>query len=221
MPGELLLINPRKRKAAKKAAPRRAKRRTVKRAAPVVVMANPKRRSARKSRMSHLKTSVKRAGRKYKRNPIAKLSMAGIGGMAKNAALGAAGAIAVDVGFGYVKNMLPVSMQTPTDGAGAMNPLYFVAKGAVAVAAGMLGSKVTKHASTMAAGSLTISAYEILRSFIPTTVTLGYMNPAQMASRRMAPKPAQDMARYVSGPGSKMNGYSAPVNSLYMGEFVS
>lgn len=220
MPGELLLINPRKRKTkAKRAAPRRAKKRTTRRAAPVIVMANPKRRS-RRGRIASLRTSVKRASRKYRRNPIGgkvRFSMNSIIAMTKGAAIGAAGALAVDLAFSYAKGYLPASMQSPTDATGAINPMYFAAKGAVAVGVGVLGGKVTKHATAMAAGSLTVSLYEVMRSMVPASVQLGYINPAMLANRRMAPK---GVGRFVSG-APRMAGYNPPVGTPYMGQFVS
>jgi hypothetical protein len=222
MPGELLLINPRKRKTkTKRAAPRRARaksRTSARRKAPVIVMANPSPRR-RRSRLGALRTKAKRVGRRYKRNPISKLSFSNISSMAKHAALGASGALAVDLAFGYVKPYLPASMQSPIDAAGGMNPMYFLAKGGVAVVAGVLGQKVTKHAGDMAAGSLTVSAYEMLRTFVPASMQLGaYMNPAAMAGRRNAPPQLrQGMQRFVSGQTPGMGRYDAPVNTLYQG----
>ena len=84
MAGQLLLINPRKRRTAKKsAAPRRTAKRRVARArsAPVVVMANPRRRSA-KARRS-VTRSVKR---RYRRNPIGGVNTKSIFGQLKSAA---------------------------------------------------------------------------------------------------------------------------------------
>ncbi len=210
---ELLLVNPRKRRAAaKRKTAKRRVRRAAPRRSPVVVMANPSPRR-RRSRLSTLRTKVRSVRRKYKRNPFPSLSTSGIAAMAKGAALGAVGAIAVDVVFGQVQSYLPASMQSPVDATGALNPLYFVAKGAAAVVLGKLGAKVTKHATTMAEGSLTVSAYEALRSFVPSSLTLGYVAPAMQVGRRpAAARPA--MGQYLSG-------YKAPVNNKYMGEYVS
>jgi hypothetical protein len=216
MSGELLLINPRKRKTkTKRTAPKRRRRVAAKRRAPVVVMSNPAPRR-RRSRLSAVRTKVKRASRKYRRNPAPRLSINAITGMAKNAAIGAAGALAVDVAFGYAKGMLPASMQSPLGADGSVNPLYFAAKGGLAVLVGVLGSKVTKHAADMAAGSLTVSAYEVMRSFVPVSVNLGgYSSPARIAGpRRAVPR----LNQYVSG--ASAGGYKPPV-SAGMGEYVS
>ncbi len=213
MSGELLLVNPRKRRAKRTTARRTARKTTAKRRtrrAPVV-MANPAPR--RRRRLSALKTRAKRAIRKYRRNPAPRLSFNAITNMAKDAALGAAGALAVDVAFGYAKGYLPANMQSPVNADGSINPLYFAAKGGLAVLAGVLGSKVTKHAGHMAAGSLTVSAYEVMRSFVPMSVNLGgmgYQSPARIAGRR-APRPA--VGAYVSG-------YKPPVGNA-MGAYVS
>jgi len=217
MSGELLLINPRKRTRrakAKRAAPRRTKRRAKARAP--IVFSNPSPRR-RRSRLSAIRTKARRVGRKYRRNPIGKVSLNGLTGMLKTAAIGAAGALAVDVAYGYAKGYLPASMQQPTDATGSLNPLYFAGKIGLAVVAGMVGGKVTKHASAMAAGSLMVTAYEVGRSLMPASIALGYINPAQLANRRMAPR--QQMNRYVSGP--RMAGYRPPSDQLYMGQYVS
>jgi hypothetical protein len=223
MSGQLLLINPRKRRSkAKRAAPKRAKRRTHHRrhAAPVV-MANPAPRR-RRSRLHAVKSRIKHARRKYKRNPSARFSSNLIMGMAKTAAIGAAGAVVVDVAFGYAQSMLPTNMQTPVDATGSLNPLYFLAKGGLAVALGVLGHKATKHAGQMAEGSLTVSAYQILRSMVPASVNLGYVSPARPVGRMPARQAAPQLGKYVSGMdqyvSGGMAGYKPPVNGAkYMG----
>ncbi|HJW55871.1 MAG TPA: hypothetical protein VJ577_11405 [Burkholderiaceae bacterium] len=219
MSGELLLINPRKRKTARKSATRKTKtkRHAKRRSSSVVVMANPAPRR-RRSRLSALRTKVKRASRKYRRNPAPKLSINSITAMAKDAAIGAAGALAVDVAFGYAKTALPASMQEPTATDGSINPMYFAAKGGLAVLVGVLGAKLTKHAGHMAAGSLTVSAYEVMRTFVPLTVALGgYRGPRVAAPRRQASR-VNGMGQYVSGARS---GYTPPSARPYLGEFVS
>lgn len=217
MSGQLLLINPTKRKAKRATAKRRVKRKaaSTRRSAPVVVMANPSPRR-RGRRLSALRTKVKRASRKYRRNPSPRLSLNSITGMAKDAAIGAAGALAVDVAFGYGKTVLPASMQSPINADGSINPMYYAAKGALAVLVGVLGTKVTKQASHMAAGSLTVSAYELMRSFVPISVNLGnYTSAAPLAGNRRAVPPPRlrNMSQYVSG-------YTPPVNTE-MGMYVS
>lgn len=226
MSGELLLINPRKRKTktkARRAAPKssgKPARRRTRRAAPVVVMTNPSPRH-RRSRLAAARTRVRAVRRKYRRNPIAPgLSFNGILGMAKDAAIGAGGALAVDIAFGYVKGMLPANMQTPVATGGGLNPLYYVAKGGLAVAIGAFGRKLTKHAPALAAGSLTVQAYEVMRSMVPMSINLGYASAGRVVG---APRVNRQTGRvamnqYVSGlPG----GYRPPVNELYMGEYVS
>ena len=216
MSGQLLLVNPRKRRAKRTTARRTARKTTTKRRtrrAPVV-MANPAPRR-RRSRLSALRTRAKRAVRKYRRNPAPRLSLNAITNMAKDAALGAAGALVVDVAFGYAKGYLPASMQSPVNADGSINPMYFAAKGGLAVLAGVLGSKVTKHAGHMAAGSLTVSAYEVMRSFVPMSVNLGgvgYVSPARIAGQRRTARPA--MSQYVSG-------YKPPVSSEGLTQYVS
>jgi len=218
MSGQLLLINPKKRKAKRTATKRRVKRKATshRRSAPGVVMANPSPR--RKRRLSALRTKVKRASRKYRRNPAPRLSLNSITGMAKDAAIGAAGALAVDVAFGYAKGILPASMQAPINADGSLNPLYYAAKGGLAVLVGVLGAKVTKQAGHMAAGSLTVSAYELMRSLVPMSVNLGnYTNAAPLAGSR---RTTQRIAPGMRSMGQYVSGYKPPVGAE-MSQYVS
>lgn len=229
MAGHMLLINPRKRKTKAKthrAAPKR-KRTThrKRRSAPVVVMANPAPRR-RRSRLSALRTRIKRVGRKYRRNPAPRLSFSSITSMAKSAAIGATGALAVDVAFGYAKQVLPTSMQSPVAADGSMNTLYFAAKAALAIGVGIVGSKLTKHAPELAAGSLTVQAYEVMRSLVPASINLGNVpSPARVVGRPRVDSAGRviGMSQFVSGANgmgqfvSGMSGYTPPVANLYMG----
>lgn len=224
MSGELLLINPRKRKAKRTTTRRKARKHTTRsrrRSAPVVVMANPSPRR-RRSRLSALRSKVRHVRRKYRRNPLPRFSLGAITTMAKGAAVGAAGAVAVDVLYGYAKSMLPASMQSPTDGAG-INPMYFLGKGALAVAVGVLGRKLTSHAAAMAEGSLTVQAYQLMSAMMPASIAMGYASPARVM--RGAPRVGQFVSEFVSGrPAPAVTGmpglggrYDAPVNQVYMG----
>lgn len=134
---------------------------------------------------------VKKAKRRYNRSGASK-PLNQIMGMATQAAIGGAGAVANDVAFGYVKGFLPVSMQSPQDlSTGGLNPMYFLAKAGLAAAVGvfgskMLGPKIGKHVATAAEGALVVTGYEILKSFVPLTVQMGGMGqfvrrPAQRA----------------------------------------
>lgn len=193
MSGQLLLINPRKRTrraggkhrtAAQKAATRR-----------LVAMNRARRRNPtsavskrRRARNPAPRAIHSRVMHRRRRNPLPasdrslRFTSAGLMASAKHAGVAAGGAVAVDYAFGFVKSYLPASMQTPVDGAGAMNPLYFIGKGLFAVLLGVVGSKAIgrKTAAAMAEGSLTVTAYTALRGLLPATISagLGYYQPA-------------------------------------------
>lgn len=219
---ELLLVgNPARRKsrkprsAAQRAATRRmvaanrarrnpAKRRAAPRKAAITIAANPRRR--RRS------VSARRT-RRVRRNPIGGGSMRGITAALKNAGMGAAGALGVDVAYGFAASYLPESVQSPTDATGGTNFAYFLAKGAAAVALGMLAKKIVgaSKAAQFVEGSLTVTLHDAAKQMIGSTVTLGRVrNPARLAGVGMYPGASNVMAlprnsgamglgRYVSG----------------------
>lgn len=198
MAGQLLLINPRKRGTKRRAG---AKRRTAaQRAATARMLAANRARRAGGGHKKRRSTAVaKRAS--YARNPITRhvhhrrrrnpISMgtatlgftgAKLMAAAKTAGIAAGGALAIDYVYGFLRTYLPASVQTPVDSTGAMNPLYFLAKGLTAVALGVFGAKAVgaKTATKMAEGSLVITAYSALRNVLPASITgsLGYYQPA-------------------------------------------
>jgi predicted MFS family arabinose efflux permease len=88
---------------------------------------------------------------------------------------------------------LPAAIATPNDSAGGPNYGYYAAKGALAMAIGVLGAKVVRPdvARQLAAGSFTVMAYELLRpmaqNILPASMSLGWMNPGRIQT---------NMARY-------------------------
>ena len=153
--------------------------------------ASPKRR-ARARRASPVASIMRRARRavggmrrRASRRGMSLGTMSGgIVGTLKTAAFGAGGAIVVDLGYGVVSGYLPASMQTKTDSAGNVNYMYYAAKGALAFGLGAFGGKIMgrETAQKMAAGSLVVMAYELLRplaaSVLPSSMSLGYFTPA-------------------------------------------
>ncbi len=156
----VLLVNPRKRGAKKRAAKRkmpaglaayhakkrRAKKSTAKRAAPIFSNPSPARSKRRKSG-----ASIFSAMKKRRKNPAMRLpSLGGIKAQAITAATGAAGAIVVDTAFS--KLPLPAMLKT---GVGR-----HASKAALAVALGIVGKKVLpKHAAAASLGALTVVLY--------------------------------------------------------------
>lgn len=156
----ITLVNPRSRKA-RRAPKRRRKaiRRRARHAAP-----RRRRRAIRRGR----------AIRRYKRNPIGGLpTVNGVLGTVKTAAVGAGGAVALDVVFGMLP--LPDSLK--------IGPMSLAAKGLGAVALGYGVGKVTGNRSLGAQvteGSLTILLYRVIKDqvakFAPGLVMGEYVN---------------------------------------------
>ena len=200
MAGQLLLINPRKRRAGTKRRSAAQKAATAR----LVAMNRARRGGAVAKRKTRAKRSVSRSVTRYARNPAPaihrkimrhrrrnphSLGTTSLGfttgkllAAAKNAGIAAGGALAVDYAYGFVKSYLPASVQAPVDSSGAINPLYYLAKGLAAVGLGVLGSKVVgmRTATKMAEGSLVITAYSALRNMLPASMSgsLGYYQPA-------------------------------------------
>ena len=178
---EMLLINPRKRRATKKRVTR-ARRRN-----PMHTM-NPKRRTRRKNPMSAMRRRVMHSARRRTRrsNPI----LGGMGGnymsMIREALMGGAGAIGIDLVFGQVNKYLPASMQKTAGTIGAGDAIKAIAT----VFIGHMLNKPTKGFSRKAAmSSLTVQAYEIMKGFVPASMPLGYASPAMitMGTNRVSP----------------------------------
>ncbi|MGH6795930.1 MAG: hypothetical protein ACREDH_12235 [Methylocella sp.] len=152
------------------------------RAAPTM-LANPRRRR------SHRKPSAHR--RHFRRNPISSGAMrANLGTVQRaltGAAVGAGGAIAVDIAMAQAAKFLPAAMTSRFDAAGAVNYSYYGAKAAIAIGLGILGAKflpgrLRSIAARGAEGSLTVQGYELVKGMLPAAVVLGYMNPGRITT---------------------------------------
>lgn len=168
----LLVGNPRRRKA-RKARTNTAKRRT-RRASATVARTNPAKRRRAVTRHNPIGHRRVRHHRRARRNPIAGgLTLRSISETLKSAAIGASGAVAFDVGFGLVKDYLPASLSSPVDTAsGGANYGYFAAKGAFAIAAGLLLRRFMHGtAGRMVEGSLTVTIHDLAKQFISTNAT--------------------------------------------------
>jgi len=174
---EMLLINPRKRHARK--AHHTAKRRvhhTRRKANPYAAMLTHARRlkhTARKHNPIHaMRRRVMR-----RRNPIGGGMMSGYMTLIKDGLIGGAGAVAMDVVYGYVNNMLPASLQNQPNTVTAGDAV----KAIFTVAAGKGLSRMTGGLSMKAAqASLAIQSYNIVKQFLPATMSLGYASPANV-----------------------------------------
>jgi len=195
---EMLLINPRKRRATRKAAKRpTAKRRVIRRKNPIEAM------KRRRNPVAAMRRRVMR-----RRNPIAM----GGGYMTaiREALMGGAGAVAMDVVFGQVNRFLPATLQKTAGTIGAGDAV----KAVLTVFIGQALNKVTRGFSRKAAqASLTVQAHDIIRSFVPATVALGsvgYATPAfpVQGTNRVGPI-RQGVNAYTKGT-PLLNAYQAP-----------
>ena len=173
---EMLLINPRKRRAAKKArrSPVARRRVTARRKNPIVAM---KRRS---NPLSAMRRRVTR-----RRNPI-NMGMGSYMTQIREALMGGAGAVVMDVVFGQVNKFLPATLKTVPGQVGAGDAV----KAILTVAIGQVLSKPTMgFTKKAAAASLIVQAHGIIKSFVPATLALGYASPAyvEQGTNRIGP----------------------------------
>jgi hypothetical protein len=192
---EMLLINPRKRGARKA-----TKRRVVRRKNPVTAMVRRRRNPMRTMKMSSMT-------RRRRRNPIGGGMMGSYMSQIREAVMGGAGALGMDLVYGQINSFLPTSLKRVPGSIGAGDAV----KAVVTVALGGLLNKATRGFSAKAAkASLTIQAYDIMKSFVPSTMTIGYSSPALIAqgTNRVSPI-RRGMNAYTKGT-PLLNAYMAP-----------
>jgi hypothetical protein len=168
---QLLLINPRRKKRrAKKRSRVRAKRRRVAAGGYRV-----RRRRVKNPRSHKRRRSSFKMRRRRHRNPIG-LSTRGIMHSVIPAGVGALGAVALDIAWGYGSSYLPASLQT--------GMLATVAKLAGAFGLGMIAGKVVgrEKGKLVTAGAVTVILYQATKQFAhsaaPSIPGLGaYMTP--------------------------------------------
>jgi len=182
---EMLLINPRRRRKAKRAAPARRRRsnplalarvtRRRRRRNPIAAVAR-----RRRNPIGMMKRRVMR-----RRNPA---MLGGYMGAIREALMDGFGAVAIDYAYSMIAKAIPGTagnMLTP-------NPTSVGAADAVkAVLTVVLGNAlngVTRGFSRKAAkASLTVQSYQIMKKVLPSTISsnlsgLGYMTPAVVTS---------------------------------------
>lgn len=197
---EMLLINPRKR-AAKRRTTTHAKRRVHARRKNPIAKVHHKRR--------HNPIAAMRRRVIRRRNPI---SMGG-GYMTaiREALMGGAGALAMDVVFGQVNKFLPATMQTNATTVGAGDAV----KAVITVFIGQALNKATRGFSKKAAqASLTVQAHAILTKTIgpsiSATLPLGYASPAVVASGTNRVGPIRKGVNAYTGGTPLLSAYNKP-----------
>ena len=198
---EMLLINPRKRGTRKA-----TKRRVVRRKNPVTAMVRRKRNplAAMRRRRNPLAAMRRRT---RMRNPIGGAMMGNYMTQIREAVIGGAGALGMDLVYGQINSFLPAALKRVPGSIGAGDAV----KAVITVALGGLLSKPTRGLSDKAAkASLTIQAYDIMKSFVPSGMTIGYASPALIAqgTNRVGPI-RRGMNAYTNGT-PLLNAYMSP-----------
>ena len=199
---EMLLINPRKRGARKA-----TKRRVVRRKNPVTAMVRRRRKNPLAAMRRRRNPLAAMRMRTRRRNPIGGAMMGGYMGQIREAVMGGAGALGMDLVYGQINSFLPAALKRVPGSIGAGDAV----KAVVTVALGGLLNKVTRGFSAKAAkASLTIQAYDIMKSFVPSGMTIGYASPALIAqgTNRVGPI-RRGMNAYTNGT-PLLNAYMSP-----------
>lgn len=203
---ELLLINPAKRpskrKGAKTMSTRRKTRSPAQKAATKRMLAANRARRApayksnpaprkRRTTARHVAHSVRRATRRYRRNPIG----SDMSAMFMPAMQGAAGALTVNTLLNYLP--LPLTLTTGTT--------RFLTQGVAAVLLGTFGGKIMPRqmAQRMAVGSLTVSMHSAAKELMAGTgLNLGAYNPVPSFNRSALPNSGSprisNMGEYIN-----------------------
>lgn len=200
---EILLVNPRRRKRrGKKSTSARRRRRA------------PTAHRVRRRRRANPRHAF-RARRRRRSNPrLGGVSVKSIGSMLVPAAIGGAGAIALDVGLSYLP--LPAVLQSGWGNTAA--------KVLGAIALGLIGGKVLgkEKGKLLAAGALTVVASQVLRGFAVQALggtvkglsgfrdyqdynLSGYMNPAPVLGAYMDTPMLPGSSSAAANPA--LNGY--------------
>ncbi|MDE2020927.1 MAG: hypothetical protein KGJ13_11375 [Patescibacteria group bacterium] len=208
---EMLLINPRGRRKAKRSVKRtsRARRRN-----PIAAVKHAVKR--RRNPIARVRRHVSRR----RRNPISLgVSRKDFLSEFKAALVGASGAVAVDMIMGQVNGYLPASLQVSSTTVGAGDAV----KAALTVILGKVLNKSTRGMSgKMATGALTVQAHGIISAYLPASMKVagvGYRSPAQVTqgSARVGPiRPGVNA--YQGGRPPLLNAYSSG-NPLLNGSF--
>jgi hypothetical protein len=182
---EMLLINPRTRRKARKANPARRRRR----ANPLAlarVMPRRRRRNpiaaVRRRRANPIGAMRRRVMRR--RNPA---MLGGYMGAIREALMDGFGAVAIDYAYHMLTNALPANTKSylqPGASVGAADAV----KAVLTVVLGNALNGVTRGFSRKAAkASLTVQSYQIMKKVLPAQISsnlsgLGYMTPAVVTS---------------------------------------
>ena len=201
---EMLLINPRKRRVhhtKKRATVARRRRHN-----PYGMTKTTHKR--RRNPLHAMRTKVMHRRRRH--NPIGRGMMGGAYmSMIRDALMGGAGAVVMDVVYAQVAKFLPMSMQPVSGQIGAGDAV----KALVTVAIGHVLDKPTRGFTKKAAmASLIVQAHNIIKGYVPATLMplqgLGYASPAMVAAGTNRVSPIRrGMNAYVPSGTPLLNAY--------------
>jgi hypothetical protein len=223
---EMLLINPRRRKARRNPAKRSAAQRAATRR--LVAMnrsrSNPSRRRARRRNPAPAVVAMNPRRRRMSRrrsNPVRMISRrrnpAMLGGFnfrtvvsaMQDALIQGGGAVAMDLLHGQINRFLPEMLKRTPGQVG----LGDVVKASITVLVGTALRGPTRGLSMKAAtGSLTVQAYDIVKNLLPSTMQLGYMTPGVITQGQSNVGPNRGMVGRYTQPGATplLNRYTQP-----------
>lgn len=211
---EMLLLNPKKRRRARKKNPAaKRQRRASSRSA------NPRRR--RRNPLPMFRRNKSRAARR-RRNPIGlgKLTGSSIFAAVKDAAIGAGGALAIEMLVNRISPMLPAAIRPIKGKIGAGDAIVMLAT----IVLGRALRGVTRGASMkMAQGALTVQAVNIARGVLPVGALgefddLGYYSPAAIVEGDAVIGPAIDGFDELDGVDALTYTDSAMLNAFVPGQ---
>jgi hypothetical protein len=217
---ELLLINPARPPKGKRTMAKKRRRTAAQRRATARMIAANRARRRPARRVSRRRRNpiaglgaVRRVSRRVmrrRRNPISLGRASSYVTLIKDALVGAAGAVAMNVAYGQINRYLPATLQRTPGTVGVGDAV----KAVVTIALGKVLNRPTRGLSMQAArGSLIVQAHEIIASFVPASMPMGYSVPANVVpiSNRIGPN---RVAAYTP-PGQ------TPLLSAYTGAGVS
>lgn len=172
----------------------------------------------RRRRRNPIVSSIRRRISRRRRNPLPKMGNI-VHSLIQPSAIGAIGALILDIA--WAKLPIPANLKT--------GPAQYVAKGAAAVAIGLLAEKATSkgNAHTLALGAMTITLHDALRAVVKQAMPslalseyvggLGYYNAGWPAGTLDAPNTAAaPMGEYV---GEYVGGYDSNGDDAYAGYY--
>jgi len=202
----MLLVNPRKRRKT------RGRKKASKRVRRSRARAPTRRRRSRKVVSRRRRNPIRMHRRRRRRNPLG-LNFNSIKSQVMDSAIGAGGAVVLDIALGYLP--VPASLKT-----GTAAPLV---KGAAAIVMGMLASKVVGSgvAHKMAGGALTVMLHGIIKRTAGTmlpSVQMGAWDDDGLSYYGSGENPAQigeflSDSNYGDNDGDPMGEYLADTTS--------